>query len=102
MNVWLNLGVDRSVLWQRNADRSRCRAAPTSLARTGGAGAIRGVRGIRRRLDLRPLHAAVWRPERTLPGSVDPAGEPGGAHLAAPPRGAGKRHHLPPPIGPGD
>src|SRR5207253_2779025 len=46
MNVWLNLHADRCVLWQRNADRSRCRAAPTPLARTGGKGAIRGVRGL--------------------------------------------------------
>src|SRR5438132_11260351 len=101
MNVWLNLHADRCVLWQRNADGSRCRAAPTPLARTGGRGAIRGVRGIRRRLDLRPLHAAVRRPEWSLPGGVDPTGRPGRNHLKGPPRGAGNRHHLPPPVDPG-
>src|SRR3989441_8124035 len=102
MNVWLNLDVDRCVLWQRNADWSRRCAAPTPMARTGGKGAVRGIGWIRRRLGFRPFHAALRRPKWSLRGGVDPAGRPRRDHLPDPPRGAGDRDHLPPPIDPGD
>src|SRR2546427_5323119 len=102
MNVWLNLNADRCVLWQRNADWSRRRPASTPVARTGGKGAIRGIRWVGRRRGFRPLHAAVRRPEWSLPGSLAPAGRPGRDPLADPRRGAGDRDHLPPPIDPGD
>src|SRR5438132_7589617 len=86
MNVRLSRGADRCVLWQRNADWSRRRAAPTPVARAGGTGAIRGVGQIRWCLGLRPLLSALRQPKWPMPGRVDAPGRTGGHDLADPPR----------------
>src|ERR1700693_2505005 len=100
MNVRLNHAVNRPVLWQRNADWSRHRATSTPLAGVGGESPVRGVGGIRRRLGVRPLHAALRRPRWALLGGVDPTGWPGGGHLPDPPPRAGQPDHVTAPVAP--
>src|ERR1700730_3772503 len=81
MNVRLNRGADRCVLWQRNAPGSRCCPTSTPVAGAGGKGAIRRGTRFRRGLGFRPFHAALRRPERPVSGSVDPTGRAGGSDL---------------------
>src|SRR6202022_4144605 len=76
MNVRLSPGANRCVLWQRNADWSRRRAAPTNVARIDRKSAIRRVGWIRRCLGLRPLLPALRRSKWPMPGRVDASGRP--------------------------
>src|SRR5256885_16855764 len=102
MNVRLNHVVSRPVLWQRNADWSRYGAASAHLDRAGGASPIRGVRWLRWRLGVRPLHAPLRRRERALYGGMDAAGGPGRGGLPNPPRWPASRvSHTSPVLSPG-
>src|SRR5207253_4508825 len=97
----LSRSFDRPVLWQRNADRSRCRATSTPVAGTGGTGAICGRGRLRWGLGIRPFHTSLRRPKRALSRRVDVTGRPGVGDLAYPPRRPRLGHHLPTPVHPG-
>ena len=82
----------------RGAIRLQDLTAEHHLGRHAGSVAGgRRHRGLRIRLDLRPLLPDLLRPERPVPGGLDDADRPGAGHHPASAGHPGHRHPLPPP-----